>query len=500
MEAENTHSLGVCELRLLLEDLVKSSSSRSPSKSKLRWQPACRRAPKVLLRFAEIVMGNRQVFHFGEFTMEVAERRLTRGGNVIRLSPKTHDVLVLLLRHAGRLVTKGELLSHVWPDAIVEEGILTVHISALRKALGDDKRASWYIETVSRSGYRFVAPVSREQLDHDSVPLRGEPRPVELYELVGRGRARLLSGSYFELPDALASFRAAIELDATYAAAHAGLAVTRCLQGCLRVVPYDEAFAEARASALRALAMDSECADAQMALGTVLFAGEWDWAAAERSLRRALEINPSHTEALLAYGGLMEALGRLDEGMRFKQQALARNPESWLVFAEIANSCWNQRRYDEAILWANRVLEVDPRHLLAGEFLAGVYLKQGDVEQFLAENLRRAKLFGVPEAAVERLTRLAADMRQAYGAEGHAGLARCMLEQIPPDGGGAIALQRAVLHGAAGELDAAFEHLDRALDLRDPALVYLAVAPQWDSLRDDPRFSDRLKRMALRPV
>ena len=49
-----------------------------------------------------------------------------------------------------------------------------------------------------------------------------------------------------------------------------------------------------------------------------------------------------------------------------------------------------------------------------------------------------------------------------------------------------IALQRAVLHGAAGEIDAAFKHLDRALDLRDPGLAYLAVAPQWDSLRDDP--------------
>ena len=445
-------------------------------------------------------MSSRDVFHFGEFTLEAAERRLTLGRRVIHLSPKAHDVLRLLLGQAGHLVTKDELLSQVWPDAIVEEGILTVHISALRKALGDDRRASGYIETVSRSGYRFVAPVTREQVDRDTALLHAQPRPVELYELVGRGRARLLSGSYFELPDAASLFRAAIELDPTYAAAHAGLALTRCLQGCLRVVPYDEAFAEARASALRALAMDSECADAQTALGTVLFASEWDWAAAERSLRRALEIDPSHTEALLAYGGLMEALGRPDEGLRFKQQALARNPESWLVFAEIANAFWNQRRYDEAMLWAKRVLEIDPRHLLAGEFLAAVYLQQGDVEQFLAENLRRAKLFGAPAAALERLTRFAADMRQAYAEDGRAGLARCMLGQIPPNGGGAIALQRAVLHGAAGELDAAFEHLDRALDLRDPALVYLAVAPQWDSLRADPRFADRLKRMALRRV
>ncbi len=122
------------------------------------------------------------------------------------------------------------------------------------------------------------------------------------------------------------------------------------------------------------------------------------------------------------------------------------------------------------------------------------------MEGFLAENLRRGKVFGVPEDALDRLTRMVAEMRRAFAAEGHRGLARCMLQQIPPDGGGTIALQRAVLHGAAGELDAAFDHLDRALDLRDPALVYLAVAPQWDSLRDDPRSVDRLKRMALRPL
>jgi DNA-binding winged helix-turn-helix (wHTH) protein/uncharacterized protein HemY len=445
-------------------------------------------------------MGSREVFHFGEFTLEAAERRLTRRAEVVRLSPKAHDVLVLLLRHAGRLVTKADLLSRVWPDTSVEEGILTVHISALRKAFGDDKRSSGFIETVSRSGYRFVAAVSREQDDRDNVPLHAEPRPVELYEFVGRGRARLLSGSYFEVSDALSSFRAATQLDSTYAAAHAGLAVARCLQGCLRAAPHGEAFAEAKASALRALAMDSDCADAQMALGTVLFLSEWDWAAAERSLRRALEINPSHTEALLAYGGLMDALGRLDDGLRFRQQALARNPESPLVLLEIANSCWNQRRYDEVTTWINRALEIDPRNLLASEFLGGVYLKQGDLDAFLAQNLRHAELFGASRDALEGLGRTVAEMRQAFAAGGHAGLARCMLQHVPQNGAGAIALQRAVLHGAAGELDAAFLHLDRALDVRDPALVYLAVAPQWDSLRDDPRFADRLKRMALPSV
>src|SRR5215467_16127989 len=100
-------------------------------------------------------MANREVFCFGEFSLDVGERRLLRGAEVVRLSPKAHDVLVELVRREGRLITKDELLSRVWPEAFVEEGILTVHISALRKALGDDKQVHGYIETVSRSGYRF---------------------------------------------------------------------------------------------------------------------------------------------------------------------------------------------------------------------------------------------------------------------------------------------------------------------------------------------------------
>ena len=76
-----------------------------------------------------------------------------------QLAPKAFDLLAVLVRHAGRLVTKRELLDQVWPEAFVEEGILTVHIAALRKALGDSGRRGTCIETVSRSGYRFIATV-----------------------------------------------------------------------------------------------------------------------------------------------------------------------------------------------------------------------------------------------------------------------------------------------------------------------------------------------------
>ena len=106
-------------------------------------------------------MGPQEVFEFGEFTLDVIERRLLRGQVNIPLAPKAHDLLVELLRHAGHLVTKRELLELVWPESFVEEGILAVHIAALRKALGENNRNGRLIETVPRSGYRFVSTVRR---------------------------------------------------------------------------------------------------------------------------------------------------------------------------------------------------------------------------------------------------------------------------------------------------------------------------------------------------
>jgi hypothetical protein len=133
----------------------------------------------------------------------------------------------------------------------------------------------------------------------------------------------------------------------------------------------------------------------------------------------------------------------------------------------------------------------------AGEFLAGAYLMKGDMDAFLAENVRRAEVFGVPAEALAQLRRSCADMKNVFESGGHTGLNRYMLERMPPPVEGAVSVRLAVLSSAVGEFDAAFLHLDRALDSRDPALVHLAVAPQWDGLRQDPRFNQRLVRIGL---
>jgi DNA-binding winged helix-turn-helix (wHTH) protein len=220
-------------------------------------------------------MASREVFHFDKFTLDVQERRLMRGTEAVRLSPKAYDVLVALVQQRGRLVTKDELLKRLWPKLFVEEGSLNVYVSALRKALGEDARRPAHIETVARSG-RFIAAVRCDPTDEKSSAPSAITRSVELYEL---GRPRPVSPVVrliFRTAGPVDAFRSAIEIDPTYAPAHAGLARARCVEAAFHAVPHQEAFTEAKASALRALAMDSASADAQVALGTVLFLSEWD--------------------------------------------------------------------------------------------------------------------------------------------------------------------------------------------------------------------------------
>ena len=101
----------------------------------------------------------RGAYRFGPFHLDVRERRLSRGGEVIPLRLKVFDTLLVLVENAGRLVTKQELLDAVWPETTVEENNLNHNVSVLRKALGEKATGQQYIETVPRVGYRFAAPV-----------------------------------------------------------------------------------------------------------------------------------------------------------------------------------------------------------------------------------------------------------------------------------------------------------------------------------------------------
>jgi TolB-like protein/DNA-binding winged helix-turn-helix (wHTH) protein/cytochrome c-type biogenesis protein CcmH/NrfG len=119
-----------------------------------------------------------EIYEFGPFRLEPAERKLLRGNEVVALTPKAFDTLHLLVRNSGHLLEKDELIRMLWPDSFVEEGNLTNNIFLLRKALGQDPE---YIETVPKKGYRFVGAVRRlptAELVRPDKPRDGESESV----------------------------------------------------------------------------------------------------------------------------------------------------------------------------------------------------------------------------------------------------------------------------------------------------------------------------------
>ena len=103
---------------------------------------------------------NPSSYSFGDFCIDPIERVLRREGELVPLTPKVFDLLLLLVESHGHVVAKDRLMKEVWPDAFVEEGNLTQNISVLRKALGNSSNGSQYIQTIPRRGYRFVGNVS----------------------------------------------------------------------------------------------------------------------------------------------------------------------------------------------------------------------------------------------------------------------------------------------------------------------------------------------------
>lgn len=133
-------------------------------------------------------------WHFGPFILWELQRRLERSGQAVRLGPRSFDLLLQLLKRAGELVSKEELLSAVWADVVVEEASVRVHMSLLRKALGEpgesDDCKEW-ISNVPLRGYQFNGRVLREVINAQPWNKGGPPNaltklPLRLTELVGR--------------------------------------------------------------------------------------------------------------------------------------------------------------------------------------------------------------------------------------------------------------------------------------------------------------------------
>src|SRR2546426_12259856 len=131
------------------------------------------------------MLTQRRIYEFDDFRVDTGQFLLARSGHMTPITPTVFRILLILLERAGQVVSKDELMRFVWPDSFVEEGNLNRNVSTLRKILEEKPCDHKYIETIPKTGYRFITPVRRV----DYQPPTGTPRKalnVNVSHIVGR--------------------------------------------------------------------------------------------------------------------------------------------------------------------------------------------------------------------------------------------------------------------------------------------------------------------------
>ena len=130
----------------------------------------------------------RPSFRFGPFQLMLTERVLAENGRQVLLGDRAFDILAMLVENAGRIISKEDLIARAWPQRVVEEVNLRIHVAALRRVLGDGKAGERYIVNIIGRGYAFVAKVVPDSIDAALPPAATSGLPSRLTHLVGRDR------------------------------------------------------------------------------------------------------------------------------------------------------------------------------------------------------------------------------------------------------------------------------------------------------------------------
>ncbi|TMB07825.1 MAG: tetratricopeptide repeat protein [Deltaproteobacteria bacterium] len=336
---------------------------------------------------------------------------------------------------------------------------------------------------------RSITEALRPRLLKQGAPLVGQATSsTEAHDLYLRGRHFWNKRTADDLKRASALFRQALDVDAGYALAHAGLADSYALLAEYSPARPEEVLPQASEHARKALELDPALAEPHATLGLIAMSG-YDWPAAEREFQRAIELRSAYPTAHHWYALLLSGLGRSAEARAEAERALQLDPASVIVNNMQGVVSYLARDYERAIESFRRTLELEPAFATARAFLACAYLGAGKNPEALAQ------LVPLSDTESEHTALRAWVLWTAGEREAAQRLAR---ELVARSGPGQLRLGiQAALHGLLGDRDRAFALLDRAYAEKDWSLRDLKVSPVWDPLRGDPRFPNLLKKLKL---
>ena len=254
-----------------------------------------------------------------------------------------------------------------------------------------------------------------------------------------------------------------------------------------------ETASRARAAATRALELDESLAEAHQVLGTISQIYDWEWAAAERELKRAVELGGGQADTHSAYATLLQVLRRFPEAIAEVEQARRLDPLSATLASNAGRIYYRARQHDKALAAYQEALELDPALVPTYARVADVYLALGRHSDALAA-LEKGRA-----AASSRSLRQGEGFAVVLAASGKRSEATAILEQLEEaarhsDQG---AYQVALVHTALGHADQAIRWLERAYEERSPFLFMLDVEMKFDPIRADPRFQALLARIGF---
>ncbi len=279
-------------------------------------------------------------------------------------------------------------------------------------------------------------------------------------------------------------FAQAIALDPKFAVVHAAMAETYGPLGYMGFVRPDESTPRMKAAALKAIELDPNLAEGWTALGACAAFHEWEWAAAEKYFKRALEANPNYATTYMWYGLLLENTGRQDENVAMRRRALTLNPLSPAAGAALGSALAHAGRLPDAVRQLRSVLELEPAFGQAHSFLGLAHLMSAGVHDAIAEF---------------ELAGRDGSLGHAYASVGRTAEARSVLSELR-----AASAERyvspyefALVLAGLGDKSGALDWLERAYQTRAIKLSMVKIDPRFKPLHQETRFRALLSRMNL---
>jgi len=338
-----------------------------------------------------------------------------------------------------------------------------------------------------------------------AAEVRVKLTPEEGARLVGRGAVNpeahlaYLQGRFLwnrwdppSVRQSIMHYERALAADPKYALAFAGLADAYSVLGNVGALAPGQAYPRAKQAAEQGLALDDSIADLYGSLGYVSRFWEWDWPAAERSFLRCLQLNPGLANGRRWYAQFLSQLGRHDEAIVEAEKALELDPLSLILYTAVGDVFFYARRYERAAAYYQKCIALDP------DFGPG-HTDYARVLDFMGRHDDAVRELELGMHAFEGMMPTSAGYATVLARAGRAADALQVMEKVLEKARNEFVTPYGIAsyYAAIGENETALDWLEKAYEQRDGTLVWIKVHPRMDGLRGEPRFRELLAKMKL---